>query len=191
MLAPETFVLPKMIVRGCSRDAFVAERAAPMSRDMNLPEQYQRVLLSAQGYCELGMAAEGLVELDALPSEWQQHPSVAEMRLIALMQAKRWKVALTAARELMRLSPEKNIGYIHAAFCLHELGQTEAARQALLAGPQTLHADPIYHYNLACYECRLGQLESARQRLEKTFMIDKKFREFAKTDPDLAALRTD
>ena len=157
---------------------------------MNLPEPYQRVLLCAQGYCELGMAVEGLAELETLPPECQQHPSVAELRLIALMQAKQWKTALTAAQDFMRLAPEKNIGYIHAAFCLHELGQTEAARAALLAGPETLQTDPIFHYNLACYECRLGQLESAKARLEKTFMIDKKFREFAKTDPDLAALRT-
>ena len=156
---------------------------------MKLPAEHQRVLLAAQGYCELGMALDAVTQLETLPAEWQQHPSVAELRLIALMQACRWKAALSAAQEFMQLAPEKNIGYIHAAFCLHELGQTAAARQALLAGPETLHADPIYHYNLACYECRLGQFESARARLEKTFMIDKKFREFAKTDPDLAALR--
>jgi hypothetical protein len=100
------------------------------------------------------------------------------------MQAKQWRNALPL-QLFIRLARKK----YHAAFA-HELGQTEAARQALLAGPETLQADPIYHYNLACYECRLGQLESARARLEQTFLIDKKFREFAKTDPDLAALRT-
>ena len=60
----------------------------------------------------------------------------------------------------------------------------------LLQGPSTLHQEATYHYNLACYECALGQLALARAHLEKSFEIDKKFREFAKTDPDLKPLRS-
>ena len=43
-------------------------------------------------------------------------------------------------------------------------------------------------YNLACYECVLGNLESAQAHLETSFALDKKFRSFAKTDPDLKLL---
>ena len=82
-----------------------------------------------------------------------------------------------------------NASALHSAFCLHELGQTEAARKVLLDGPATLHAEPVFHYNLACYECMLGNLELARVHLEKTFDLDKKFRDYAKTDPDLERLR--
>jgi hypothetical protein len=51
-----------------------------------------------------------------------------------------------------------------------------------------LHDEPTFHYNLACYECRLGHLDLARIHLEKSIELDKNFREFAKSDPDLAPL---
>ena len=128
-------------------------------------EDYQRHLLAAQGYCELGMADDALAELEAVPEELQGHAKVVELRLIVLMQARRWKAALSAGRELTKIAPQKNIGYIHSAFCLHELGQTEAAHKLLLDGPETLHAEPVFHYNLACYECMLGRLDDARAHL--------------------------
>lgn len=156
----------------------------------DLPDEHQRTLLAAQGYCELGMPGEAAGEIDEIPEAWQQHPSVLEMRLIVLMQSKRWPAALASARELIQIAPAIKMGYIHAAFCLHELGRTDAAREILLGGPASLREDPVYYYNLACYECRLGQLENARANLEKTFALDKKFREFAKNDPDLIPLRT-
>lgn len=155
---------------------------------MTTIEDHQRTLLAAQGYCELGMSAEALAEIESVPAELRDHPTVVELRLIILMQAKRWKAALAAGRELTKIAPDKNIGYIHSAFCLHELGQTEAARKIMLDGPQTLHTEPVFHYNLACYECMLGNLDLARVHLDKSFELDKKFRDYAKSDPDLEKL---
>jgi hypothetical protein len=43
--------------------------------------------------------------------------------------------------------------------------------------------------NLACYECALGNLGRACAHLDRSFQLDKKFRDFARGDPDLAALR--
>ena len=152
-------------------------------------EGHERTLLAAQGYSELSMFDDALAELDSLPEEEAKNAAVVELRTVILMQAKRWKPALTASRELCRAEPQKTSGFIHAAFCLHELGRTAEARDILLAGPNALHAEPTFHYNLACYECALGHLELARMHLEKSIELDKKFRDFAKVDPDLAALR--
>ena len=102
-------------------------------------EGHAKTLLAAQGYCELGMFDDALAELNALPAEAKSHPEAIEMRLAILMQARRWKSALTVSRELCRACPDKNVGYIHAAFCLHELGNTDEARSLLLSGPETLH----------------------------------------------------
>ena len=152
-------------------------------------EGHERTLLAAQGYCELGLFDDGLAELDTLPVKARDDIAAIELRLGILMQARRWKNAVTVSRQLCRAFPGKNIGYIHTAFCLHELGKTEEARSVLLAGPETLHTEPTYHYNLACYECHLGNVELARAHLDRSFQLDKKFRDFAKTDPDLEALR--
>src|SRR5260221_10306027 len=152
-------------------------------------ESHERTLVAAQGYCELGMFDDALAELDSLPAEFGPHPMVVELRTVVLMQAKRWKLALTSSRSLCRVAPDKTTGFIHTAFCLHELGRTAEARDTLISGPDVLHAEPTYHYNLACYECALGNLDLARLHLEKSFELDKKFKEYAKSDPDLAALR--
>lgn len=154
-----------------------------------MTDGYSKILLAAQGYCELAMFDDALNELNSLPEEVQQEENAVELRLAILMQARRWKLALTLSHDLCRATPTKNIGYIHAAFCLHELGQTEDARDFLLNGPTTLHTEPTYHYNLACYECRLGNFELARAHLDRSFQLDKKFRQFARTDPDLEPLR--
>jgi len=155
---------------------------------MSSIEDYQHSLLAAQGYCELGMFADALAELEAMPKNLREHPAVVESRLIILMQAQRWKEALRVGQQLTKLAPDRNIGYIHTAYCLHEIGHTEKARTMLLNGPETLHSEPVFHYNLACYECRLGNHDVARAHLEKSVQLDKKFRDYAKTDPDLAPL---
>jgi predicted Zn-dependent protease len=155
---------------------------------MSSIEDYHQALLAAQGYCELGMFADSLAELESLPKDVQKHAAVVEAKLIILMQAQRWKEALRVGQQLTKLAPDRNIGYIHTAYCLHEIGHTDKARTTLLSGPETLHSEPVFHYNLACYECSLGNHEVARAHLEKSVQLDKKFRDYAKTDPDLAPL---
>lgn len=150
---------------------------------------HERSLLAAQGYSELSMFDDALAELDSLPAAALQTAEALELRTVILMQAKRWQDALATGRELCQSEPEKTAGFIHTAFCLHELGCTAEARDCLLAGPPSLHAEATYHYNLACYECALGHLEVARLHLDKSYSMDKKMRDLAKRDPDLAALR--
>jgi len=152
-------------------------------------EGHERTLLAAQGYSELSMPDDALAELDSLPEDAARTSPALELRAVILMQAKRWKPALTISLELCRIVPEITCGFIHTAFCLHELGRTDEARDILLGGPDALRTEPTFHYNLACYECALGHLDLARMHLEKSFTLDKKMRDFAKSDPDLAALR--
>ena len=150
---------------------------------------YERTILAAQGYSELAMCDDALAELDSLPPKVAVLASVMELRAVILIQARRWKPALDVSRELCVLDPEKSGGFIHTAFCLHEMGCTAEALETLLAGPAALHTEPTFHYNLACYECALGRLDLARMHLEKSIQLDKKCRELAKSDPDLAPLK--
>ncbi len=166
--------------------SFAAAINAPLSSPV---EEHHRTLVAAQGYCELTMFDDALAELDALPADVRTEPTVVEMRLMVLMQAKRFGAALVIGRELCSLRPESPVGFIHAAFCLHEIGRTEDARELLLGGPPALEKEATFHYNLGCYECALGRLDSAREHLKKSFEMDRKYREFAKTDRDLDPLR--
>jgi tetratricopeptide (TPR) repeat protein len=148
----------------------------------------ERSLLSAQGYIELEMPDEALAELDALAPSDQLRSEVLQLRLFIVMHAKRWEQALSVCARLRAVSPEDTTGYIHGAFCLHEIGRTNEAKELLLAGPSSLLSEPTYHYNLGCYDAVLGNLKEATQHLETSFRMDKRFREIAKLDPDLKAV---
>ncbi len=150
----------------------------------------QRLLVAAQGYSELGLPDLALAELALISADAQGEPLVIETQLSVLMQAKRWRDALPVGQELCRIVPDKPTGFIHSAFCLHELGNTKGARELLLSGPQVLKADATYHYNLACYEAKLGNLDAARAHLDVSFAMDKKLKAYAMEDPDLEVLRT-
>lgn len=152
-------------------------------------QDYQRTLLASQGYCELGMFDDAIAELDTLPPSKAADPGVLEMRIIILTQARRWQEALEASEMLKGIVPAVAAGYIHTAFCMHELGRSSDAREVLLTGPSVLREEPTFYYNLACYECVLGNLDEARARLAKSISMDKRYKEVAKSDPDLARLR--
>ena len=152
-------------------------------------EDFERIISAAQGYSELGMHDDAVAELDAIAGEHADRPDVLEARLLVLMHAHRWKEALTASRKLCKVKPEAASGYIHAAFCLHELGRTQDAKALLISGPPALLKEPTYHYNLACYEAKLGNYPEAHAHLETSFAMDRKFREFAKGDADLEPIR--
>jgi predicted Zn-dependent protease len=150
--------------------------------------QDQTALTAAQGYMELSMPREALAELADLSEQGAlTHPGL-EMRIVILLKLHRWKTAAACARKLCRLLPEQPAGFIHLAFCLHELGDTVRARDILRKAPPNVRKDATCCYNLACYEAVLGELDAARLHLAQSISIDKRFREFARNDSDLAPL---
>lgn len=111
------------------------------------------------------------------------------MRVAIFLQLREWATALRLSRRLCELLPNESYGFIHAAFCLHELGRTLEAKETLLNGPASLLDQPVYYYNLGCYEAVLGNLEQAKAYLRASFRLDKAFQDIAKNDADLTALR--
>lgn len=155
---------------------------------VTLPIQDQKTLTAAQGYLELSMPREALSELKRLSAEAAVSPPGLELRIVILLKLHRWKAAAASARKLCRVLPDQPAGFIHLAFCLHELGETVRARDVLRKAPPNVRKDATCCYNLACYEAVLGELDAARLHLAQSISIDKRFRDFARTDSDLAPL---
>ncbi len=150
--------------------------------------RFERTTVAAQGYFELGMYREAIRALDALePAEQLEH-EVLELRVQTLMKAGHWRKAVRVGETICAVFPQRPSGYIHLAFCLHELGRTKAARSILLEGPPELVKEATYHYNLACYECALGNFETARAYLETSLDMDENLKGYAEKDPDLRPL---
>ncbi len=148
----------------------------------------ERSLLAAQGYIELEMLGEALRELDELVDEDRTREEPLHMRLFIVMRTRRWEEALAVCDMLRQGNPDLTTGYIHSAFCLHELGRTDEAKAMLLSGPAALLREATYYYNLGCYDAVLGNIEDAQHALQISFRMDDRFRELAKNDPDLTTV---
>jgi tetratricopeptide (TPR) repeat protein len=149
----------------------------------------ERRIIAAQGYVELGLLDEAQEELAPLPQEVHDRVDVIEITLLCLMGRQRWAEALTLATKLCAQESAEPGGYIHAAFCLHELGRTTEAVDVLSRGPVTLSTKPVYYYNMGCYHARLGLHDKALAYLDRAFEMDGELRKHARKDRDLDCLR--
>lgn len=145
-------------------------------------------LIRAVGWLELGLADEALIELEELPRELRDSREALEIRLDAQMVSQSWNPASETARLLCLKAADEPEFFLRAAFCLHETGDTLAARDWLLRGPRALFGMAIFHYNLACYLWTLGESSRARSHLRQAFDLDKSFIEAARDDRDLLGI---
>lgn len=150
---------------------------------------YHERIGAATGWLELGLPCETLYELRSLPLSLQLRPEALHLRLRAEMELQRWNHAADTGRLLCLKVPESPEYFLQAAYCLHETGDTLAARDWLLRGPKVLMKNPLFHYNLACYLAVLGERRRARGHLRRAFLLDASLREAARKDADLASLR--
>ena len=148
----------------------------------------EQTLVAATGWIELGLPDEALLELQALPFKARSSRDVLEVTLAAQMGCQQWNFASETARLLCVKASAEPEYYIHAAYCLHETGDTLAARNWLLRGPKELIRMPVFHYNIACYLWRLGDGKRARSHLSKAIAMDGDFAARARDDKDLAGI---
>jgi tetratricopeptide (TPR) repeat protein len=149
----------------------------------------ERRILAAQGYVELSLHAEARAELMGLPEEARGRVDVLEIWLLCMMADSQWVEALALTLRMCELEPDEPGGFIHAAFCLHELGRTSEALDMLSRGPTALRSKPVYYYNMGCYHARLGDEDRALKLLRQSFEMDGSLRAVARKDPDLDGLR--
>jgi len=151
--------------------------------------EHERSILAAQGYLELGMFKEVWKELQDLPAPLVSRTDVLEILALSLMGESRWDDALKIARRLRAEAPEEASGFIHEAYCLHELGRTREALALLLDGPKSLYDKSVFFYNAGCYHARLGEYKHAVIMLEKSFQLDATLKRSARRDPDLIGMK--
>lgn len=142
-----------------------------------------------RGYIELGMLDDAWREIESLPPELSGTPEAQEVRIIVMLDQGRLEEALALSENLCDLFPDHPAGFVQGAYCLHARGDTAGAIAHLQSGPESLREEPVYFYNLACYELALGRDEAARTWLTHSFEMDRKNREKALADPDLDSIR--
>ena len=146
----------------------------------------------ATGYIGLGLFEQAQAELAAVPDAERELPEVLAAHAELAMAAKVWTDVVSFARRLTEVEPGDLQGWVWWAYALREMQQIREARRVLLQIEAT-HGDDhaIVPYNLACYYCLLGELDTARRYFSKACKMDPHFKESLATDPDLTGLRAD
>lgn len=149
-------------------------------------------LRAAEGWLELGNAAEASAELVNIPAELRDHPAVLEIRWQICVKELNWDAATDIARAIVAEAPDDARGWLHLSYATRRAtgGSVQAAWDVLFPIAKKFPGTPLLSYNLACYACQLGQPDTARQWLRKAFASGEaaQFKLMAIQDSDLKPL---
>jgi tetratricopeptide (TPR) repeat protein len=158
-----------------------------------LEPPYSHFVSAAEGWLELGNIDESWAELERIEEAFREHPTVLEVKWAICAQTRDWPAALKIAKRLVQIAPESHFGWLHQAYALRRVseGGLQSAWDFLLPVLRTFPKVPLIPYNLACYACQMGNLERARELLQRTLTVGDKQRikQIAMGDDDLLPLR--
>ena len=144
----------------------------------------------AMGYLELGMYGDAEAELEAIEGDDRLSGAVLIARGEIYMAIENWPSLVAVAQTVARADPSQERAWIGWAYALRSLEQVAEARDVLLeADRHHGKKSGLLHYNLACYECLLENLEAAKARLARAILIGgTDFKKLALEDTDLQPL---
>jgi tetratricopeptide (TPR) repeat protein len=134
------------------------------------------------------MATEALGEFKKIERCERGNASVMLAEIRVLLHLRSWKQAEKLSARGALAHPSEDEFTVQRVFALHQLEKGEEAFRVLLSAPEWIRRTGILHYNLACYEARLGDLNTARRCIDAAIEINAAIKKNARTDPDLAAL---
>jgi tetratricopeptide (TPR) repeat protein len=147
-------------------------------------------LNAAEGWLELGNHHEALAELTQISPAEQGRLEVLGLRWSIAAQFKSWEECIQLATTIIELAPENVFGWVHRSFALHELRRTQEACDLLRPVAKQFPRNETIPYNLACYECQLGNLPEARKWFQQalTRSDPESIKQQALADADLQPL---
>ncbi len=155
---------------------------------MPLSTEDLKHLTAAQGYVTLGMWLDANAELEEIDPEVRHVPEVLEVRVEIFRALEKWELMQTVAKALAIHDPDEPQWTVLWAFATRRADSIEHARIILVNAIERRPNVAIFHYNLACYICQLGELKKAKVRLHRAFKLDPGMRVMALDDDDLKPL---
>ena len=154
---------------------------------MPLETKAQRHITAAQSYVELGMFLDANAELEELDPDQRLLPEALAVRLGIYGGLKKWDLMRALAGKLAGYAPGEVQWSISLAYATRRAESIEAAKIILLEAVERHPKEPMLHYNLACYECVMGEVEVAKARLRHALKLEPRMRSMALDDEDLQA----
>jgi len=125
----------------------------------------------AEGYLELGMPQQAL---DALARVGQSDSADVQTLYLqgeALRALGRYGEALVPLGRVTQSEPENIHAWLAAGWCHKRSGRIDLAIDALETALAADPEEPLIRYNLACYECVLGNMSQAKLHLAEAFNL--------------------
>ena len=152
-------------------------------------------LSAAIGWLGLGNVAEAGAELEKIAPQFQSHPDVLAVKFDIHAAAGKWNAAVEIAGTLTQMEPKQPGAWISLAYATRRKtgGGIPQARAILIQAQRTFPKETIIAYNLACYDCQLGDLDAAKTWLDKACTMGNvdRIKLMALQDPDLKPLWPD
>jgi len=155
---------------------------------MNFSPNDRSHLLAAEGYLDLGLPLDANAELEKIDPEKRDESEVLILRLEIYETLEKWELVQTVAKALVNRRPDNINWFVSLANATRRTDSIEAARSILLTAVTGQPRVAIFHYQLACYECQLGDVEVAKARLKHALKLDPQLRMTALENADLEAV---
>jgi predicted Zn-dependent protease len=130
-----------------------------------IDDHYKMGLMAAEGYLELGMPEEALREFQNLPCDVKLGVEGLTLLMEIHRAEEEWEAMESVAERIWEAEPENVTHWIDWALALRLSNSPSSARVLLLEALEKFPEEAIVHYHLACCECQLGNLPSAREHL--------------------------
>ena len=131
---------------------------------------------AAVGYVELEMFQDANDQLEKIDPFNRAAPEVLAVRLAIYHGLKKWELMQEIAKRLADFQPDDVQWITSYAYATRRAESIPAAKEILLNAEPKSPTEAIIKYNLACYSCQTGDIETAKNYLKKAFEIDSSWR---------------
>ena len=155
---------------------------------MPLSTEDQKHLTATQGYVELGMWLDANAELEEIDPEVRHFPEVLVVRVKIYRALEKWELLQVVAKRLALYEPDSVEWTADLAESARHVESLDAAKRILLDAVQR-HSDiPVFHFMLACVNCKLGEFDAAKRGVQRAIEIDPRYRGVTLEHEDLEPL---
>ena len=158
---------------------------------MQVSKSLARLATEVEGWLELGCPAHALEKMAGLLEAPGARPAALTLKVRALVELKRHAEALDSLDELAYFAHDVEWRLVTEAWCRRRLDDLPGAIKCMR---RLIEVDPrsaIGHFNLGCYLALGDQHEEALEQVTVACGMEERFREHARTEPDLDPLRED
>src|SRR6266480_7236921 len=127
---------------------------------------------AAVGYTQLGLFLEANEQLENIDPFGRVAPEVLALRVDIYCGLKKWNLMREIAGRLCEFDPRNLQWAISYAYATRRAEGLNAARDVLINALPKFPREAIIYYNLACYDCQLDRIDSAKGYLKQAFQIN-------------------